>query len=488
MGMSFIGSYSGIDQATIDQLMEAERIPLNHMTRKKENIVEKQNAWKDINTRLNSLFEKMEALKKADSFDTKKAISSDDKYVSMTAGTKAAEGKYTINVEKLASNSSLVGKKATIGKDEDGKPAKIGGSGGTFTIKNADEGSTAAVIKVGPEDTLKDIVDSINNTTKDYKVNETDEKATKGTGISASIVDGRIVLTDENTGARNITVDAENDDVLSKIGLDNTGEWKDYDKDDATSGYGLKTGQKAEFTLNGIKIERDTNTINDAIEGVTINLSKVHDSGQTDTVTVSADTEKAAKLVKDFVDQYNSTMQFISDKTAGGDPEKPGSKGILAGESGLVRLQSSLRRAVTGILGDDNEGINTAHKIGITTTDKTGKLTFDKDKFLEALEGDKEGVMNFLNPKEGEGFIERVNKEIDLFISKKDGIIKSQNESFERTQKDLSKQIENFEARMVKKEAYYVKTFTALDVAMMKAEDQMGWLVGQIDSMNAGRR
>jgi len=61
-GISFIGSYSGIDQATIDKLMEVEKLPLVQLSNKKTDITAKQNAWKDVNTRLNSLFEKLKAL------------------------------------------------------------------------------------------------------------------------------------------------------------------------------------------------------------------------------------------------------------------------------------------------------------------------------------------------------------------------------------------------------------------------------------------
>ena len=57
-GINFIGSYSGIDRSMIDQLMEAEKMPLVQLSNKKTTITEKQNAWKDINTRLNSLLKK----------------------------------------------------------------------------------------------------------------------------------------------------------------------------------------------------------------------------------------------------------------------------------------------------------------------------------------------------------------------------------------------------------------------------------------------
>ena len=50
-GISFMGSYSGIDRSVIDQLMEIERLPLRQYTTKKTSITQQQNAWKDINTR-----------------------------------------------------------------------------------------------------------------------------------------------------------------------------------------------------------------------------------------------------------------------------------------------------------------------------------------------------------------------------------------------------------------------------------------------------
>ncbi|OLS03781.1 flagellar filament capping protein FliD [Tissierella creatinophila] len=486
-GINFIGSYSGIDQATIDKLMEAERMPLKQLTNKHVNITAKKDAWKDVNTRLNSLFEKMKSLKNSSTFNSKVATSSDEKFVSMSAGTSAAEGKYNIYVKQLATNSSITGKKVLppekIGSEENIK--KMLDVEGKFEIKNADKKTIE--IEVKKEDSLQSIANKINSSMTKAIGEEGKEgyKAPEKIGIKATVVDNRLVLTDEKTGERTISLENESNGILSKIGLSSTTGWIE---DETTGGYGFKKGNQAEFTLNGIKIKRDTNTINDAIEGVVINLNKAHDTGQLDTVNISTDTEKAAKAVQDFVDQYNSTMKFIEEKTAAGDPKVPGSKGILAGESSLIRLQTSLRKLVTDKLTVSGSDIKDASQIGISTLDRFGDLTFDKTKFLDALEKDSESVMNFLSPKEGVGLVDKVNDYINGFISKEDGVIKSQNESLEKAIKDLNSRIESFETRMEKKEKYYIKMFTALDLAMMKAEDQMGWLQGQVDAMNGIKR
>lgn len=493
--MSFIGSYSGIDRSTIDKLMEAERMPLRQLTKRQLDINEKKDAWKDVNTRLNSLFEKMDALKKSSSFNTKLASSSDKTYVTMDAGNSAAEGRYDIEVKQLATNSNIVGSQILSPEQIDGKEntKKILNLEGSFRLGNSDAKSVE--IQVEKTDSLQSIAEKINGamTEAEGVKGQEDYKAPEKIGIRASVVDNRLVLKDEKTGDRSIALenlDGEgNPDqagtTLEGLGLDES-KWNP----DLSEKNGQKNpGQLAIFTLNKIEITRSENRIADAIEGIAINLNKAHEAGQTASVNVSSDTEKAAKAMQDFVDQYNSTMKFIEDKTAAGDPKVVGSKGSLAGESSLIRLQSTIRKFVTDTVGVEGDSVRSAAQIGISTFDKSGTLVFDKDKFLAELNSDKDGVMNFLNPgKDKTGFVDRVNKHIDGFISKSNGVIKDKNDSFEKSLKDIASRMESFEDRMVKKEAYYVKTFTALDVAMMKAEDQMGWLQSQVDSMNGIKR
>ena len=406
-GMSFIGSYSGIDKATIDQLMEAERMPLKQLTNRKLDINEKKDAWKDINTRLNSLFEKMDALKKSSSFNTKLATSSDKTYVTMDAGNSAAEGKYDIEVKQLATNSNIVGSQVLAPGEIDGKEntKKVLDVEGKFRIGNSDTKSVD--IKVEKTDSLQSIADKINGamTETEGVKGEDGYKAAEKIGITATVVDNRLVLKDEKTGERTIGLEnLDTEGTLEALGLD-----KDkWDPSLAENNGQNNPGQLAIFTLNKIEITRSENRISDAIEGIAINLNKAHEPGQTDTVNINSDTEKAAKAMQDFVDQYNSTMKFIEDKTAAGDPKVVGSKGSLAGEGSLIRLQSAVRKFITDTVGVEGDSIRSASQIGISTFDKSGTLVFDKEKFLTELNADKEGVMNFLNPAKGKnGFVDR---------------------------------------------------------------------------------
>jgi len=463
--ISFIGSYSGIDQNTIEQLLEVERLPLKQLSNKKDNITEKQNAWRDINTRLNSLFEKIKALQNQDTFLSKIATSSNEDYVTMSPSKNAASGIYRISVGQLATNTNIIG----------GKVLQVGqtttdqlGLKGSFTMAN--EEGKEVMVEVNETDSLRDIVNKINKSL--YFENE-DSKG-EDIGIKASIIDGRIVLTDEKSGNRNISLIDGGEGLLSDLVLDENNRK-------------VTEGQQAQFTINGVQVESDTNSVTDVLDGVTINLNKTHEEGQYDTVTIGIDEEKAVKALKEFVDQYNSTMNFIEDKLKAGDPNSPGSRGPLAGDSSLMRLQSSLRQMVTSSLGGLDTKITDISQLGVKTQDRFGQLTFDENKFKQALRENREDVMNFFFSKTEDnkevGFVSRVNNYIDGFISKSDGIIKSKTESYDRTIRDINRQIDRFNERIERREAYYYRVFAELDTAMMQAESQMSWLYSQLDAM-----
>jgi flagellar hook-associated protein 2 len=83
------------------------------------------------------------------------------------------------------------------------------------------------------------------------------------------------------------------------------------------------------------------------------------------------------------------------------------------------------------------------------------------------------------------GFVPRINSYIDGFVSST-GIIKGKTDTYDRTIKDISKQVDAFNIRMQRKEEYYITMFSRLDTAMMEAESQMNWLTSQIAGLTAG--
>lgn len=138
-----------------------------------------------------------------------------------------------------------------------------------------------------------------------------------------------------------------------------------------------------------------SNTIADAVQGVTLTLLK--DGGPADTVTVGGDTASTVARMLEFVTQFNSTVDFINTKTAF---NSTGPNGTLAGDSGITRIASSLRQMLTGPIDGVTTGKRTIADLGLSfgaVGSKVGTantLTLDDTKFRAALDADPAGVAN----------------------------------------------------------------------------------------------
>lgn len=488
--INLMGTYSGIDMSVIDQLVEAEKAKGVKFTNQKTKIETEKNAWKDINTRLDSLYKKLETLTKKETFETRTVSSNikESSFLNVTAGENAAVGQYRVQVMHLAESTRLTGT-SIAGMDSIYDDLGLSGEF-SFQVTADDrveidpetglEIIPEFKIEINAEDSLKDITDKINSQTKE-------------SGVRASIVDNRLVLTDTNMGKSTITTttsltNEEGSQVDNTLGLDS-----------AT----LTEGRAAVFTIDGKEVERNSNTIDDVVEGLTFKLTNTHKDGEFETISVASDDEKTTAAVKEFVEQYNSTIDFISKQLDVGDPSAEDNiTGALTGDGTVMRLQSGLRSLMTKNLeGEFSGNFKNIKDIGITI-DRYGKATFDEGAFNDALQEDPTNVARFFYTQttvtekvtedgeevskshiKREGMSELFKNFIDTYISTSSaapGIISNKNQTFDRMLKDINEQIETFNARVESKRDRYIKQFTALDTAMMQAQSQLDYLYSQL--------
>lgn len=481
--VNFLGSYSGIDSATIDAMIEAESGKVVQYTNKQTSITAEKNAWKDINTRLDSLFTKLGTLGEDKTFQSKTTTSSDATKVAITAGTDSVASDYTIEVTQLATSTQVTSGIIESAKDTTIKDSL--GLSGTFTIMNhekagpEEEGADPKIgydINILEKDSLKDIVGKINEKTKE-------------SGIQAKIVDNRIVMTDSKMGERDISFSGTGT-LVKDLGFE------------AIPKENYKVGQSAELTIDGIKVTRDTNSITDAVEGLTIDLKGVTEASKPVTIGIKEDTDTTVKAFQSFVDQYNSTLTFVGDQLDVGDPSADSNKtGALVGDSSLMRLESELRSLMTQSVNSGNPSYNNLEAIGISV-DRYGKATLDSAKLKTALADDPTAVKKMLfqtttteTPgvdEKGEpttvktekevGMAQKMRALVDTYISDKTGIIVTKSATYDKLSEDITKSIAKFNERLVKKRENYVEMFTRLDTAMMQAESQMAYLQSQFST------
>ena len=472
---SYMGQYTGITSDTIDQLLQSDELRKTVIQNKIDKINTKSQAWTDISTRLSNLTSKLDVLQDEATYQTKKVTSSDDTIATISGTSDSMEGSYDLVVKQLATASKITG--GVVSK-ADGT-TKIStkdalGYSGKLTITNgATDGSDTALtveIDVKATDSLKDIANAINNA-KD----PSDSTGTKGAGLKATIVNNQLVVSSEEMGDRTLTIGG---DLKDSLGFANSQTTR---------------GQSSKFTLDGIEMERNSNTPTDVVDGVTLNFKKA-DASKTITLGLTNDTDKELSAVKDFVNQYNSVMSFLSEKMDVGDPSKSdNTTGALAGDSTLISLQSKLQSTVLG--GKSVNGVS-ASTLGLSV-DRNGTLSLDETKFKAQLAKDPNSVKDFFfkdtsnkysTEKTGTGYTADFKAILDRYTSTKsgsEGVISLRKSSYQSEIKDYNKQIERITEQIATKRARYVTMFTNLDVAIGNLQSQFSYFQSQNSSSNS---
>ena len=468
--MSVMGTYSGITMETIDQMIQAESGKVVRYTNEQKTMETEKAAWKDVESRLSNLTTKLNDLLKAEAYTSKKISSSNDSKVSVQANKDSFEGNYNITVDQIATQTQVTGTNMNLGEKK--LTDELGYFGG-FSLssqKTTGEGEIKTIrIEVKPESSMKDIVSAINDQSKE-------------SGITAVIIDNHLVLQDKEFGERTITMTENENNVTNlteKLGLAEPH---------------VKKGQQAIIQVNGITIERNTNTISDAIEGITIEAKEP--TSEAVRISVVEDTEKTVESVKAFIEQYNSTLSFIKTQLDVGDPSQENNKtGVLSGDSSLLRLQSQLRSLLTLPVDNGNKEIKSVKDLGITV-DRYGAATLDSEKLKSALKSNGKEVQNMfrftkittttgpddvaIKKEEEVGISQKFIQLINSYTDSKSGIIATKNETYDKLIKDLNMRVDLFNEKLEGKRQRYIKTFTALDIAMMEAESQMNYLASQM--------
>ena len=203
-----------------------------------------------------------------------------------------------------------------------------------------------------------------------------------GDSVTASIDGfGRLVLSDGVAGDSSLTLSlTANNEGGGSL---NFGTSAITTQGAAARSSELQAGQDAEMRINGIALSRSSNTIADAIQGVTLTLREETEENTPIEISISKDdtSQLRAKLV-DFVAEFNRAMNLISSQFT--FDEATNTAGALSGDSTLLGVQSRLRSAVIGSIDVDGE-FNALVFMGITF-DRDGQLTIEDERLTDALE------------------------------------------------------------------------------------------------------
>ncbi|MBI5855424.1 MAG: flagellar filament capping protein FliD, partial [Nitrospirae bacterium] len=145
----------------------------------------------------------------------------------------------------------------------------------------------------------------------------------------------------------------------------------------------LVSAQDAVLQVGNLTFSRDSNTVTDAIQGLTLNLLKA-DSTQTIDIKVQTDTSEIKKKIKDFIAGYNASIKFVNDQLTA-DPKNATPKPLL-GEVNALLIKKQLQDTITALVPGSSSTFNSLSRIGITSSKTSGQLSLDDSKLSAALE------------------------------------------------------------------------------------------------------
>ena len=276
----------------------------------------------------------------------------------------------------LLSNLQVNGQSLAIGA---GDTINIGGTRG-------DGSSVARTFTVGASTTVQDLLDAINDASSGFGV--------APRNAAASLSGGQIAITDSATGDSQLALSLSV--TRSTGGTVSLGSFGTANGGATGRSRQLTAGSDAQVKIDGQTVTRSTNSITDAISGVTLNLLSA-EPGTTVNLTIARDTAGIESKIGNYVTAFNTVQSYITANTGTGSAATSGTTtqataaGPLASDMSIVSmgytLTGALIQSVTGLTGD----YTAASQAGLMT-DANGILSLDKTTFETALQSDFSSV------------------------------------------------------------------------------------------------
>jgi flagellar hook-associated protein 2 len=457
-GISFGGLASGLDtKAIISALVAIEERPIRALEAKKTSFTKQKSMFGDLKGLLDKLSTAATALKTTTDFLKMKAASDDEDILTASASSSATPGTYTMRVTALA--------KAQVNSSS-GSASPTASLGGPASLQ-IDIGGDTHLITVGDAQnppSLQSIASAINAYDDANEMGVRAEVVDTGNTAGGGAQRYQLVVRSAETGVDGaFTITPDDGDAAFQAVINDVNA-------------NVRTpASNATIVVNGaITIQRSSNQISDLFGGLTLDLKSI-DTTKDVTVTVSTDAEETAKKVQEFVDAYNKVVDFFTSQSeldAEGKAKSP-----LFGDSTLRSMRTSLRSVLGASVDTGNQSFQLLSQLGITS-DKGGKLTFNRSKFEEALADDETAVARVFTEATN-GIAGKLVAQIKVYTDSVDGLIKNRNDTFDRQVKDTQSRIESAERRLGLYEKQLESKYANLEQLLSRLQSQ-GSSVGNI--------
>lgn len=396
--VSALGAGSGIDTTSlVQQLVDVERAPQQaRLDSKKETLDAQISAYGTLKSSLSEFQSLLEPLASNDIF-TSRSVSfpETDVVTPNSLGANAQVGTYQLEVIDVAQAQALA-----VGATASDKTSAMSVSGnltislGSWTYDESDpndpqpqsfsvnDSQAAFDVAITVDDSLQDIADKINAADSDVQA-------------SVLLVDGNYQLMISAPSGESNALQITSDDVTKDTEGLSGFEFNAVYSAGVTE---TQQGQDAHLKLNGLDVYRDTNEIDDVMQGLSFSINKAS-PGEQFTFSISEEKDTAETAIRDFIEGYNSlynTLKSLTGITTDAETNET-SQGELATDGTaknlLSRIRSMIADAVPGV-----SDFNALTNLGIRTT-LDGTLEIDEDDFESAINNQFDQVAAIFSPQ-----------------------------------------------------------------------------------------
>ncbi len=499
MAIRISGLNSGLDtDSIVQELVSAYRTKQDKYTKAQTKLSWKQDAWKEMNTKIYNFYSKsLSNMRRIGNFTNKKITTvSDSTKATVTASSSVINGTQTLKVNQLARAGYLTGRelKASDGEkiDNNTQLSKLGVKSGTLKLE------------VGGETKTVEVTDSM--TVKDLT------KALSEQGITANFDSNqqRFFLSSSETGKSHdfnfVVEDQASLNMLNSLGLATKENFEKVGvtpEQDAELAY-KDNAENAEIELNGAVFTGESNKF--SINGLNITATGVSEKM---TISTSTDVDGIYNMVKDFLKEYNEVMNamekaYNAPTSKGYEPLTDDEKDAMSDKEvekwetkikdSILRRDDTLRSVMSGMSSHMSKvfevngknyslasfGIKTAGYFNAAENESYAyHIDGDADDSVSSSNDDQLRKMIEEDPDAVAGFFTQLATSVYDNLHEKMGtttlssVYKVYNDKQMQSEYDeYTKTIKKWEDKLKDMEDYYYKKFSAMETALAKLQSQ----------------
>lgn len=252
----------------------------------------------------------------------------------------------------------------------------------------------------------------------------------------------------------------------------------------------LQSASNANVVIDGLAISRASNTIDDAIPGVRLEL--VAPTASAGTISLSRDTAPVKTKIEALTKAYNEFQEFLDTM---GNPKSTDEEygGILATDTLLRYARDQARSLVTATSNTPGPVVSALRDIGITL-DREGRLQTDSVKLDVSLKGRFEEIAAVLSGNTENASLADESTKLGIAgealrklekLMATEGPILSRSKSAESLVTSTQEELSELQERMDGVYERYLKQLSAMDSVVSQMNSLRDSLSGQFEGLMA---